>query len=325
MPDPVLVTGAGGFIGSHLVDLLLETGHEVRAFVHYNSSGRPGWLERDEVNGRIDLEAGDVRDLDGVNRAMEGCRSVFHLAALIGIPYSYRSPLAYVRTNIEGTYNVLEAARRLGVNKVVVTSTSETYGTAQYVPIDEDHPSRAQSPYAATKVGADQLARSYHCSFDLPVWIVRPFNTFGPRQSARAFIPSVIAQIQCGRGHVKVGSLEPTRDLTYVRDTVAGMLAVAGCEPLMGSVTNIGTGREVSMGTVLEQIAALMGVEVRIQAETERVRPDASEVMRLVCDNGRLREHTGWTPQWDLDAGLEATIRWMARQPHVIAPERYHI
>ena len=242
-----LVTGAAGFIGSHLVELLVEQGQTVRAFVRYNSSGARGWLDALPCKDRIEVVAGDVRDYDAVLRAMNGCDTVFHLAALIGIPYSYVSPLAYIRTNVEGTYNVLEAARVLGVGQVLVTSTSETYGSAQYVPIDEKHPLVGQSPYSATKIAADQLAISYHRSFGLPVKIVRPFNTYGPRQSARAVIPTIITQILAGAREIKLGSLHPTRDLTHVKDTVRGFLEINKASRLMGEVTNIGMNREIPL------------------------------------------------------------------------------
>lgn len=311
LASPLLITGAGGFIGSHLVELCVASGCKVRAFVHYNSEGRRGWLDRSPLRGEMEIVAGDIRDFDSVHRAMQGCRTVLHLAALIGIPYSYVSPQAYVRTNVEGTYNVLEAARLLGVERLAVTSTSETYGTAQYAPIDERHPAACQSPYAATKVGADQLALSYHCSFGLPVWVVRPFNTYGPRQSARAFIPTVVTQILDGERRLRLGSLTPTRDLTFVKDTAAGFLSAVGCDALAGGATNIGTGEEISMGELARKIARLMGVEVEIESEERRVRPEASEVERLLCDSARLRKNTPWTPAYTLETGLAETIEWL--------------
>lgn len=308
----VLVTGSGGFIGSHLVERLVATGASVRAFVHYNSTGRRGWLEQSKVLGELEVVAGDIRDFDAVSAAVQGCQEVYHLAALIGIPYSYVSPLAYVQTNIVGTYNVLESARRFGVEQVLVTSTSETYGTAQAVPIREDHPAVGQSPYAATKVGADQLALSYHRSFALPVKIVRPFNTFGSRQSARAVIPTIIGQLLSGRKKLQLGNLRPTRDLTFVLDTVEGFLAIAGCPKLIGTATNIGNNQEVSIGDLARLLVRLCGVEVEIEGENEaRLRPDASEVMRLCCDNSRLVQHTGWRPRHSLEDGLRLTIEWM--------------
>ena len=324
MQERVLITGAGGFIGSHLTELCVQQGYAVRAFVHYNSEGRRGWLDSSSVGDDIEVISGDIRDMDAVSRAMAGCSRVFHLAALIGIPYSYLSPMAYVRTNVEGTYNVLEAARNLSVERVVVTSTSETYGTAQYVPIDEKHPAVGQSPYAATKVGADQLALSYHLSFDLPVWVVRPFNTYGPRQSARAFIPTVIAQLLAGQTRVKLGNLSPTRDLTFVKDTAAGFMAIEASDALMGTATNIGMNAEISMGDLLEKIAALVGVAVEVETDDQRLRPEKSEVERLWCNNERIREHTDWLPDFTLDDGLNETIAWIRDHLAAYRPEIYN-
>jgi dTDP-glucose 4,6-dehydratase len=309
--SPVLVTGAGGFIGSHLTELLVASGHEVRAFVHYNSRNGWGWLDQSPARAKLDVVAGDIRDFDSVSRAMHECRSVLHLAALIGIPYSYVSPLAYIRTNIEGTYNVLEAARLLKAERVAVTSTSEIYGNAQYVPIDEKHPAVAQSPYAATKTAADELALSYHRSFDLPVHVVRPFNTYGPRQSARAFIPTIVSQILAGERRVKVGNLHPTRDLTFVADTAAGYLAVVGSDACIGSATNVGTRFEITMGDLVRKITDRLGADVEVVTEAQRVRPDGSEVHRLYCDNTKVRTCTGWAPAYDLDRGLDETIAWL--------------
>ncbi len=322
---PVLITGAGGFIGSHLVELCLALGLPVRALVHYNSQGRWGWLEALPEPERIEIIAGDVRDFDSVWRAMQGCPTVLHLAALIGIPYSYESPLAYIRTNVEGTYNVLEAARRLGTERVVVTSTSETYGTAQYVPIDEQHPTVAQSPYAASKVGADQLALGYHRSFGLPVAVARPFNTYGPRQSARAFIPTVVTQILAGRRRLQVGNLAPRRDLTFVEDTAAALLAIAGCNDLIGRATNIGMNQEIGMGELLARISERMGVQVDAEVEPERVRSATSEVDRLRCDHAQLVTHTGWQPSWDLERGLDRTIGWLREHQELYKPAVYHV
>jgi dTDP-glucose 4,6-dehydratase len=325
LPSPILITGAGGFIGSHVAELCVEGGCEVRAFVHYNAGGRRGWLDQSPARDRIEIVAGDVRDYDGIWRAMDGCRSVLHLAALIGIPYSYQSPLAYVRTNVEGTYNVLEAARQRGLDRVAVTSTSETYGTAQTVPIDETHPAVGQSPYAATKTGADQLAISYHRSFDLPVVVARPFNVYGPRQSARAFIPAVAAQILSGERSIALGNLTPTRDLTFVRDTAAGILAAAGCEVLIGSAVNIGTGNEISMGELAAKIARIVGVDVEFKKDARRVRPADSEVGRLVCDSGRLHQATGWTPQVSLEVGLRETVAWLRDHMSDYRPGIYRV
>jgi NAD dependent epimerase/dehydratase len=306
----VLVTGAGGFIGSHLVEACVAQGWKVRAMVRYNSRNHWGWLDESPERENIEVVSGDVRDYDSVARAMEGCETVFHLAALIGIPYSYVSPLAYLRTNVEGTYNILEAARVLEEGKVLITSTSETYGTAQYVPIDERHPAVAQSPYAATKVAADQLALSYHRSFGLRVKVVRPFNTFGPRQSARAFIPTVISQILQNERPLRLGSLAPTRDYTYVKDIVAAFIVLAQSTHFDGMPINVGTGTEISMGQLVQKIGALMGTEVEVTTSTERVRPAESEVERLICDSRRMRELTSWRAQYDLETGLQETIDW---------------
>ncbi|MCL5269472.1 MAG: GDP-mannose 4,6-dehydratase [bacterium] len=323
--SPVLITGASGFIGSHLTELCVREGLRVRAFVHYNGRGDWGWLEQSPVKDDVEVVAGDVRDYDSVCRAMEGCATIFHLAALIGIPYSYASPLAYVKVNVEGTYNVIEAARRQGVGNVLITSTSEVYGTARTVPIGEDHPLAGQSPYAATKIGADELALSYHRSFGLPVKVVRPFNTYGPRQSARAFIPAVVVQLLEGRRKLRLGNLNPTRDLTFVTDTAAGFVAIARSDRLTGQVTNIGTGREISMGDLARRIAALAGVECEIEIDPERIRPPASEVERLVADNNRLVRHTPWRPTVDLDRGLAETLEWLRRNLAHYKTTRYAV
>jgi NAD dependent epimerase/dehydratase len=321
----VLITGAGGFIGSHLVEAAVEHGYDVRAFVRYNSRSSWGWLENSEVRSKIEVVSGDIRDYDSTSAAVKGCAAVFHLAALIGIPYSYSSPLAYVRTNVEGTYNVLEACRRQGVGNVLITSTSETYGSAQYVPIDEKHPAAAQSPYAATKVAADQLALSYWRSFELPVKVVRPFNTYGPRQSARAIIPTIIGQIASGKRELQLGNLNPTRDLTYVLDTVRGFLAIASCDDCIGTVLNIGNNAEISMRDLVYQIASLMSVEVRLTEDPGRVRPADSEVERLRCDNSRIEALTGWRPQWSLRSGLQEVIRWVESNQTLYKADLYAV
>lgn len=307
----ILITGSSGFIGSHLVERCLVLGYEVTGFVRYNSNGIYPWLEAVSDHPRFRLYRGDIRDYDSVSRAVAGADTILHLAALIGIPYSYESPLAYIRTNIEGTYNVLEAARTSGCNNVVVTSTSETYGTAQSVPISEKHPAVGQSPYAATKIAADQLALSFHRSFNLGVKIIRPFNTFGPRQSARAIIPTIIAQILAGRTSLALGSLTPTRDLTYVTDTVEGYLAVAACDACRGEAVNLGTQTEISIGSLVQEIERLMGTHLEVVADPVRRRPAASEVERLLSDNSKMRVLTGWRPKIDLITGLETTINWL--------------
>ncbi len=306
-----LITGAGGFIGSHLAELCVREGWKVRAFVHYNSGNRWGWLEDSPVRDELEVIAGDVRDFDLVYKAADGVDTIFHLAALIGIPYSYLSPAAYIRTNVVGTYNIVEAARMHGIGNVLVTSTSETYGTAQRVPIDEDHPLVGQSPYSASKIGADQIAMSFHHSFDLPVKGVRPFNTYGPRQSARAFIPTVISQVLAGRRTIKLGNLAPTRDLTFVTDTARGFLALAASDEAVGRFTNIGMKQEIAMGDLARLIAELAGAEVAIETDRERVRPGKSEVERLLCDNTRLVSSTDWRPAYTLEKGLAETIAWM--------------
>jgi dTDP-glucose 4,6-dehydratase len=321
----VLVTGAAGFIGSHLVEALVRDGCRVRTLIRYNSSGRRGFLDDMPQSDETEVIAGDVRDYDLVQSAVDGCDTVYHLAALIGIPYSYISPIAYVRTNIEGTYNVLEASRRAGVSSVLITSTSETYGTAQYVPIDESHPASAQSPYAATKVAADQLALSYYRSFGLPVKVVRPFNTYGPRQSRRAIIPTIITQILSGERRLKLGSLDPTRDLTFVEDTARGFTAIAGCEECTGTATNVGSGNEVSVRDLVAFISRILGVSVEVELDEKRVRPADSEVMRLVCDSSRLQGLTGWHPVYDIETGLARTIEWFERYGSVARSTTYAV
>jgi NAD dependent epimerase/dehydratase len=320
-----LITGSAGFIGSHLVESAVEAGYQVRAFVHYNSAGSRGWLEGSRFRDEIEVVAGDIRDFDSVSAAVNGCDAVFHLAALIGIPYSYASPLAYIRTNVEGTYNILETTRRQSTPNVLITSTSETYGTARYVPINEDHPAQGQSPYAATKIAADELARSYWLSFELPVKIVRPFNTYGPRQSARAIIPTIIGQIASGERVIKLGNLSPTRDLTFVRDTVAAFLAVAECERCVGMAVNAGSNEEISIGDLALKIATVMGVKVEVVHESQRLRPEGSEVQRLRGDNTRIRELTGWGPKCNLDAGLMETVEWFANNPALYKPAIYAV
>ncbi|MBN1895722.1 SDR family NAD(P)-dependent oxidoreductase [bacterium] len=320
----ILVTGAGGFIGSHLAERLVELGHSVRAFARYNSRNHWGWLETSEQAKDMEIVSGDIRDLDSVRRAMAGCDSVFHLAALIGIPYSYVSPLAYIRTNIEGTYNVLETARDLEMENVVITSTSETYGTAQTVPISETHPLVGQSPYSATKISADQLSLSYHLSFKLPVKIARPFNTYGPRQSGRAVIPTIITQLLSGRP-LQLGNLGPTRDFTYVKDTVEGFIAIAGAGDLAGQVTNIGMNEEISVGDLIRLIASITGIKATAQTDKTRVRPESSEVQRLRCDNTKILSRTGWRPRYDLKKGLSETIDWIKKNLELYKSEIYNV
>lgn len=312
----ILVTGAAGFIGSHLTEHLLRQGHEVRAFVRYNSSNSWGWLDTlpRELKTGMDVFAGDIRDPNGVRQAVKGCDVVLHLAALIAIPYSYHSPDTYVDTNIKGTLNILQAARELGVERVVHTSTSECYGTAQQVPIAEAHPLQPQSPYSATKIAADQLALSFHYSFGTPVAIIRPFNTYGPRQSARAVIPTIIAQIANGARRIKLGAVHPTRDFNYVTDTVRGFVAIAESDGCIGEVVNIGSNFEVSIGETCRLIAEVMGCEVEIEADEQRLRPAASEVERLWADNSKAKALAGWEPEYGGQSGfvrgLGETASW---------------
>ena len=315
----VLVTGADGFIGSHLTEHLVKAGADVRAFVYYNSFNSWGWL--DEVDERVkqslDVFAGDIRDPHGVRTAMKDCDVVMHLAALIAIPYSYHSPDTYVDTNVKGTLNVVQAARDLGTERVVHTSTSEVYGTARFVPITEEHPLQGQSPYSASKIGADQMAQSFFSSFSTPVAIIRPFNTYGPRQSARAVIPTIITQVASGARALKLGAVHPTRDFNYVRDTVRGFVAVAECDAAVGQVVNVGSNYEVSVGDTARLIAELMDREVTFTSDEQRMRPQGSEVERLWADNTRARELTGWTPEYPgidgLRRGLMETIDWFSR------------
>jgi dTDP-glucose 4,6-dehydratase len=326
----ILITGADGFIGSHLAEALVRRGYNVRAFVYYNSMNSWGWLDTSprEILNNLDVFAGDIRDPHGLRKAMQGCDIVMHLAALIAIPYSYHSPDTYVDTNVKGTLNVLQASRELGVQKVVHTSTSEVYGTAQYTPIDEEHPLQGQSPYAATKVAADQLAMSYYLSFGTPVSIIRPFNTYGPRQSARAIIPTVITQIASGRQSIKIGSINPTRDFNYISDTVAGFIAMAESNRAVGEVVNIGSNYEISIGETVQLIAEIMGRDIEVETDPQRVRPEKSEVERLWADNRKARGMLNWQPSYagrdGLRKGLEATIEWFSR-PENIALYKSHL
>jgi dTDP-glucose 4,6-dehydratase len=319
------VTGSGGFIGSHLVEKCVEEGFAVRAFVRYNSNNRWGWLETSKYLKDIEVITGDIRDYDSVSKAMSGCESVLHLAALIGIPYSYISPLAYIQTNVVGTYNILESAKKIGLNNILITSTSETYGTAQYVPIDEKHPSVGQSPYSASKISADQLAISYYRSFGLPVKIVRPFNTYGPRQSARAIIPTVINQILDGKTVLELGNLNPTRDLTFVKDTVKGFLEILKCDELIGKATNIGMNQEISIRNLINLITRLMGAEVTIKSDEQRVRPSNSEVERLWCNNSQIITKTNWQPKYTLETGLQETIEWIKCNKNIYKADIYNV
>jgi len=321
--NTAFVTGAGGFIGSHLVEALVQRGTDVRAFVHYDARNSWGWLDAagEEIMRSVDVTSGDVRDPHGVRTAMQGCSVVYHLAALIGIPYSYHSPATYVETNVRGTLNVLQAARELDVEKLVHTSTSEVYGTAQFVPMTEDHPLQAQSPYAASKIAADQHALSFYRSFDLPVAVARPFNTYGPRQSARAVIPTIATQIADGRQTIELGALHPTRDFTFVDETVRALIAIAESPSTVGEVVNIGSGHEISIGDLAHLIADVMGAEISVRTDEERVRPEKSEVDRLFADHSKLLELTDWSPPptntTGLRRGLERTTEWFATPEHL--------
>lgn len=315
----VLVTGADGFIGSHLVETLVRRGADVRAFALYNSFGSAGWLDRlgDDVQGRFETVFGDIRDPFGVKTAMQGCATVLHLAALIAIPYSYRSPATYIDTNISGTLNVVQAARELGTARVVSTSTSEVYGTARFVPITEEHPLQGQSPYSASKIGADQMALSFHKSFDTPVSVIRPFNTYGPRQSTRAVIPTIITQIAAGSRTIRLGKISPTRDFSFVRDTAEAFIAIAESDESVGEVVNFGSGFEIAIGDTAKLIAETMGAEVEIVSEAERMRPEKSEVDRLFAGIEKAGRLTKWRAAYGgLDGfrrGIAETVEWFAR------------
>ncbi len=320
----ILVTGADGFIGSHVVEALVEAGARVRAFVFYNSFNSWGWLDSlpKETLKKIEVVAGDIRDPRGVESAMQGCDMVFHLAALIAIPFSYHSPDSYVDTNIKGTLNVLQAARALKTKRVLITSTSEVYGTAQYVPIDERHPYQGQSPYSATKIGADRIAESFWRSFDMPVTIVRPFNTYGPRQSARAVIPTVITQLLSGATEIKLGRTDPIRDFNYVKDVAQGFLAIAASDKTLNEEINIATETGVSVEEVAQKIMEIVGTTAKIRTDAKRIRPEASEVERLIGSNKKITSLTSWKPAYDLKKGLTETIEWF-RDPQNLA--RYKV
>jgi NAD dependent epimerase/dehydratase len=323
----VLVTGAGGFIGSHLVERLVREGARVRAMVHYNARGSWGNLDflPPDIQKDFEVYAGDVTDSSSVRTAVQGCETVFHLAALIGIPYSYLAPQSYVTTNITGTLNVLNAVRELGIGKMVHTSTSETYGSAIYTPIDEKHPLQGQSPYSASKIGADKIAESFYLSFEVPVATIRPFNAFGPRQSARAVIPTVISQLLCGVKKIHLGSLSPIRDFTYVEDTVSGFLAVASSPKAVGQVINIGSGRGVTIGETAAQIIKLTGEDASIEVDTKRVRPEGSEVMELLCNNSKAKELLGWEPRISFSDGLLEVIRFVEENLSLYKPDIYNV
>ncbi|MBZ9691363.1 NAD-dependent 4,6-dehydratase LegB [Clostridium sp. M14] len=326
MQKKVLVTGADGFIGSHLCEILLENGYDVRAFVYYNSFNSWGWLDSLDKNkkSKIDIFSGDIRDPNGVREAMKGIDEVFHLAALIAIPFSYHSPDSYVDTNIKGTLNVLQASRELNTKRILITSTSEVYGTAKYVPIDENHPFQGQSPYSATKIGADRIAESFYRSFDLPLTIVRPFNTYGPRQSARAVIPTIITQLLCGEKQIKLGSLIPTRDFNYVKDTANGFLETSKSEKTIGEEINIATSKEISIRDLASEIIRQINKDATIICDEERLRPEKSEVNRLLGSNEKIKKLTNWEPKFTFAEGIKETIDWF-RVPENLARYKFDI
>lgn len=325
MSNKIFITGATGFIGSHLAELCIEKGFEVVAFDRYNPNNNWGWLEGSKHKKDIKIILGDVRDYDSVFKSMKGCSAVFHLAALIGIPYSYVSPLAYIRTNVEGTYNVIESAKNHNLDQILVTSTSETYGSAQQVPINEKHPLLGQSPYAASKISADQLALSYYFSFDLPIKIVRPFNTYGPRQSLRAIIPTIISQGLEKSNQIKLGNLAPTRDFLYVGDTCSAFLEIYKSKKLFGQTVNIGVNSEISMKDLANKIIKIMNLKASIKEDPKRIRPEKSEVDRLCCDNKKILSETSWSPSYNLEKGLQETISWFEKFYKSYKSNIYHI
>ena len=320
----VLITGAAGFLGSHLTEKLIESGKKVRALMHYDSNNNWGWLENSKYKKEIEFVVGDIRDFDSVYSAMKDVDEVFHLAALIGIPYSYLSPLAYIKTNIEGTYNVMQSAKLLDTKNIIITSTSETYGSAQYIPIDEKHPKVGQSPYSATKIGADNLAISFYRSFGLPIKIVRPFNIYGPRQSARAIIPSIGIQILNDMKEIKLGNLEATRDLTFVTDTADGFIEISKESRLNGQTINIGMNQEISIKDLVEKISKITNKKIFIKTDAKRVRPEKSEVNRLVCNNSKIKKYTNWQPKYNLEKGLKETIDWLEDNKKLFKPDIYN-
>jgi NAD dependent epimerase/dehydratase len=321
----VFVTGAGGFIASHVADKLVGEGARVRALVHYNAMGRRGWLDKSPLGEHMDVIAGDINDFDSLRSAMVDAEIVFHLAALTTIPYSYRAPGSYLSVNVCGTLNVLQAARELGVKRIVHVSTSEVYGTAQYLPVDEKHPLHSQSPYSASKVGAEKMAEAFYYSFAVPVVMIRLFNTFGPRQSARAIIPTIVAQCLSGKESISLGNLSPTRDMNYVSNTVDALLAAAEADQAVGQAINVGSGREISVGDLARLIMKLTGTKAAIKSETERMRPANSEVNRLYCDSSLARRLLGWEPKVDLEEGLQRTIDWIRENMESYCPKAYGI
>lgn len=323
----ILVTGADGFIGSHLTEELVRQGHKVKAFAYYNSFNTWGWLDTlpEEILKEIEIFTGDIRDPNGVRESMKGIDEVHHLAALIAIPFSYHSPDSYVDTNIKGTLNVLQAARDLDTKRILVTSTSEVYGTAQYVPIDEKHPFQGQSPYSATKIGADRIAESFHKSFEMPITIVRPFNTYGPRQSARAVIPTIITQLLAGKEEIKLGALSPTRDFNYVKDTVNGFIEIAKAHNTIGEEINIATQQEISIRQLAQEMIKQINPNAKIICEEERLRPEKSEVNRLLGSNEKIKSLTNWSMQYSLEQGLAETIEWIRNNLDKFKTDIYNV
>ena len=323
--EKILITGATGFVGSHLTELCVEKGYKVVAFDRYNRNYNLGWLEKSKYKNDINFVFGDVRDYDSVLKAMKGCKIVLHLAALIGIPYSYLSPLAYVKTNVEGTYNVLESAKHLDVMQTIITSTSETYGSAEYAPMDERHPIRAQSPYSASKISADLIAKSYWYSFQMPIKIIRPFNIYGPRQSGRAVIPSIIIQALNSKDEIKLGNIEPIRDFTYVTDTFNAFLDILKIKNFYGDTLNVGSNNEYSIEHIVEKILTKLDSKAKIKKEKKRTRSKKSEVVRLLCDNSKILKHTQWKPKIKIEQGLDLTIDWFKKFKDLFKHDIYHV
>ena len=321
----ILITGATGFVGSHLAELCVKKGFEVIAFDRYNPNYNLGWLEKSKYKDDINFVFGDIRDYDSVLKTMKGCKIVFHLAALIGIPYSYLSPQAYLKTNVEGTYNILQSSKHLDIEQTIITSTSEVYGTAQYLPIDEKHPISAQSPYSASKISADQLAISYYNSFQLPIKIIRPFNVYGPRQSSRAVIPSIIIQALNNKKEIKLGNVEPSRDFTYVTDTCNAFLDILKIKNFFGNTLNVGSNNEYTINDIAKKILAKLNSKANIKKETQRTRSLKSEVVRLVCDNSKILKHTQWKPMIKIEKGLDMTINWFRKFKDLFKHDIYHV
>ena len=321
----ILITGATGFVGSHLTELCVKKGFEVVAFDRYNPNYNLGWLEKSKYKKDINFVFGDIRDYDSILKTMKGCKIVFHLAALIGIPYSYTSPLAYIKTNIEGTYNILESSKHLDIEQTVITSTSEVYGSAKYVPIDEKHSLTAQSPYSASKISADHLALSYWNSFKLPIKIIRPFNIYGPRQSSRAVIPSIIIQALNNKDEVKLGNIEPSRDFTYVTDTCDAFLTILKIKKSFGSILNVGSNNEYTIENIAKKILKILNSKAKLKKEKRRIRTQKSEVVRLVCDNTQIIKHSNWKPKISIEAGLDRTINWFKENKDFFKHKIYHV